>query len=205
MAGTLSIPAISREVEFLARHSDEADEIWDDNIEADAVVRELLDDINERAKRSVLQLLNCVQSAVDIALHDLLRSNWGRISPEDWALRGVVYMSARGPKKTIGSAGFYIECRDVPKLIGWVYTRGGLDGRRRRRREADPKESKAVLQSCQANPQRTRWLKCTSLEYYEMRPPRALHSQKLCSDRSKSMAIAKCRSVGGLFLAHKAK
>jgi hypothetical protein len=147
MAGTLSIPAISREVEFLARHSDEADEIWDDNIEADAVVRELLDDINERAKRSVLQLLNCVQSAVDIALHDLLRSNWGRISPEDWALRGVVYMSARGPKKTIGSAGFYIECRDVPKLIGWVYPRGGLDGRRELARLCAKKIDKVHLAS----------------------------------------------------------
>jgi hypothetical protein len=130
MAVGILIPAISREVEFLALHGDEADEIWEGNIDVTEDVLELLNEVNDRAERNILQLLTCVQSALDIGLRDLLRISWVRISPESWALRGVVYMSARGPKKNIGLAGFYIECNKPPRLIGWTYPRGGLDGRR---------------------------------------------------------------------------
>jgi hypothetical protein len=45
MTGRVSIPAISREVEFLAQHTDEADEIWEGNVEADANVLQLLNEI----------------------------------------------------------------------------------------------------------------------------------------------------------------
>ena len=130
MTVRVSIPAISRELEFLAQHVDESDEIWEGDVEADENVLELFYEIYERAERDVLQLLNCVRGAVDTGLHNLLRIKWGRISLENWELNGVIYMPSRRSKKRIGSVGFYVECDKAPRLVGWVYPGGGLDGRR---------------------------------------------------------------------------
>lgn len=63
-ANGICIPAISREIEFLARHTDEAAEVTGDNIEADAGVRALLNAVSDRAERDVFRLLNKVKAAL---------------------------------------------------------------------------------------------------------------------------------------------
>lgn len=55
---------------------------------------------------------------------------WGRISCKDWKLHGLIYNSARGHKRYLGSVGLKIERGKTPALIGWAYPRSGLDGRR---------------------------------------------------------------------------
>ncbi len=129
MAKRLSIPAFSRELEFWARHSDEADEVQGGNIEAEQSLIPLLDAVGERADQDVSELFKDIQKAVDAGLRGLLRVQWGRISFGSWQLRGLIHM-ARGPRKRIGSVGLYIRCSDVPGIVGWVFPRGGLDGRR---------------------------------------------------------------------------
>ena len=69
----VAIPAISREVEFIARHVDEVHEVQEGNVQADKTLLALLDAVYERAARDVRELLNYLQQTLDAEVRGLLR------------------------------------------------------------------------------------------------------------------------------------
>jgi hypothetical protein len=126
-----SWPAISREIEFIAHHIDAADAIYDRAIDVEDSLKKLSDAVYERACDDVAELLKELQSSIDAGTKDFLKIKWKRKTDGAWETDGMIYM-ARGRKKGIGSIGIHLGYGEklALKLIGWIYPKGGLDGRR---------------------------------------------------------------------------
>jgi hypothetical protein len=125
-----NFPAISREVEFIARHTDEADAIYFEKIAVVPALKKLSDAVYDRADSDVLELLKELQDEVCRGVKSHVRVGWRRIKRGDWENSGSIYM-ARGRKKRIGYIGLFVGYGQMPlRLIAWVYPSGGLDGRR---------------------------------------------------------------------------
>jgi hypothetical protein len=125
-----TIPAISREIEFIARHTEEADEIRYNECVIEASLKELSDKVYDRANEDVHNLLSHLIMSVSTGSHGLVRIDWKNASKSSWRIYGDIFM-ARGRKKGIGWVGLNIGSGDERfSLIGWVCPRrGGLDGR----------------------------------------------------------------------------
>ena len=136
------VPAISREVEFIAKNISEADAIYfDDDIYVEELVKDLTEAVYDRANGTVEELLGRLEEEVLCAVKGVVRIEWVNTDRKlYWSSKGRVY-NAHGRKKRIGLAGIDLPCyiRNPPRLIGWVYVLGGQDGRRKLVRACDGK------------------------------------------------------------------
>lgn len=127
------IPAISHELEFIANHTDEADDIWDEAIEIDPDLRQLSNTVYERADLDAGKLLKYMSAAISEGADGVFRvDNWHwRLGK--WEIWSEIYSGTRGRKKRVGSVGLDVGYGKVGfRLIGWMNPgRGGLDGRKR--------------------------------------------------------------------------
>jgi hypothetical protein len=125
----VSIPAISRELEFIALHEEDARHIYNDAFKVEASLKELSIRVYDRADKDALALLIHLKAGVIRGVRGLIRVDWKRIGNGDWHVEGRIFM-ALGRKKGVGWVGLNIGCGEVGfRLIGWVCPRGGLDGR----------------------------------------------------------------------------
>jgi hypothetical protein len=130
MPPRISIPAVTREMEFIAHNAVTADEILEKESETTLAI--LTDTVYARADSEVDYLLRELELAVSSAIGGVVRLNWVNTSRGlNWASWGKLY-SPRGPLRRIGSAGLWLDHNLQPlRLIGWIWPRwGGLDGRR---------------------------------------------------------------------------
>jgi hypothetical protein len=132
MSKRFFVPAISREVEFIAEHTAEVDAVYEEEIRVPEAVKELTEAVYDRAEADIKDLLLAVEADVSRAMRGLLRVKWvggdlgGRAES-----KGPIY-NAHGPKKEMGWVGIYLGHYEMAlRLVGWVWAKGGLDGRRR--------------------------------------------------------------------------
>ena len=130
MRNKLDLPAISHELTFLARHIDEAHDVWDGNVKADKDLIALLDFVYDRAEPEVEELLESTQQAVNEGANGILRVTWARIQLDNWEMAGSISLP-RGRVKNIATIGFYVKCQAVHGILGWIHPRGGREGRNR--------------------------------------------------------------------------
>lgn len=125
----LAIPAISREFVFYVRNASVMDEIYG-NGKVKPSVRELTETVYDRAEATMYLLLKEVRTSFRSAVHNLFRAKWEqRISREEWEWWAPIYSPGRGPRKRIGSVGFWVSFRQKdPALVGWARLRGGVKG-----------------------------------------------------------------------------
>jgi len=130
------LPAISRELEFIASRYEQADEILSDDIKVDTFVKDLTRKVYERANRDVLTLLNQSTESVSRGIRGAMRIDWDKEpkivdwSDVYWGRKGKIFM-ARGPKKEMGRVGLHVGSGNEGfRLVGWVFPRRvGLDVR----------------------------------------------------------------------------
>ncbi len=132
MSKQLRVPAISREVEFIAQHTAEAGAVYDEEIRVPEAVKELTVAVYDRAEADVASLLRTLQAELSRTLQGLLRIRWvgGDLGGRAEGY-GPIY-NAHGRKKQTGWVGIYLGHYDMAlRLFGWVSPKGGLDGRRK--------------------------------------------------------------------------
>jgi hypothetical protein len=145
------LPAISHEIHFIAQHTEEADAISNRHIKIDESLAKLSDAVYARADDDVAALLEELSAVVDLGLKDLLRTKWVRLSTGNRSINGSIYMP-KGPKKRLAMIGLHVGFGSLAgKLIGWVYPKGGLDGRRNFARHCNLKNLKVHLVSDNAD------------------------------------------------------
>jgi hypothetical protein len=129
----LKFPAVSPEVEFIATHSDEADDIWYDNVKVAPMVKELSDTVYSRADKDVERLLDNLASAMEKGAHGLFRINNWHWPRDEWERYSDMYSGLRGRKKSVGWVGLHVGSgKEGFRLIGFMNpNRGGLDGRKK--------------------------------------------------------------------------
>jgi hypothetical protein len=127
----ISVPAVSHEMEFVARNWAVIEDLAE-NVKKGAVV-DLTEMVWEKARVDVDRLLRALERAVTDAGDGTLRVLWANTNRgESWQPWARVYLS-RGPKRKIADLGFTLcENKMALRLIGWIWPRwGGLDGRHR--------------------------------------------------------------------------
>jgi hypothetical protein len=123
------IPAISRELEFIAQHIDDAEDIYNEEVKVELQLKELSNRIYDRAEDDALVLLGYLKASLLSGIHGLMRVDWTNARDSGFYVWGPIF-AARGRKKRMGSVGLYIGTGKVGfRLIGWLFPRGGLDGR----------------------------------------------------------------------------
>ncbi len=128
----LKIPASSREREFIATHMDEADDIWDNKIKIDPLLKQLSDAVYTRAEKDLEELLDRLKDSIEQGANGLLRiNNWHWSGA--WNVYSEIYWGAKGRRKSLGWAGLQgAEGKEGFRLVGYVNPRrGGLDGRKK--------------------------------------------------------------------------
>jgi hypothetical protein len=129
----LRLPAVSREMEFVATHAEEVNDILDGYSKIDPALFSLSKAVSERANKDVEELLDRLKDTLEQGVDGLLRiNNWHRPRWE-WELYSEIYSGARGRKKRIGWAGLRIGSgKERFRLIGFMNPRrGGLDGQKK--------------------------------------------------------------------------
>jgi len=132
MSMQFRVPAISREVEFIAQYTAEADAVYNGEIRVPEAVKELTKAVYDRAEDDIKDLLHVLQEEVKRAVQGLLRIRWvgGDLGGRAEGY-GPIY-NAHGRKKQTGWVGIYLGHYDMAlRLFGWVSPKGGLDGRRK--------------------------------------------------------------------------
>ena len=131
MSKNLSVPAISREFEFIARNVAAADAIYNNHIQVPLPVTELTHTVYDRVDSQVGSLLLMLEEKVSQAAKGIVRIKWTNTNrAEYWRIYGTVY-KIRGKKK-LGSAGVFFPRYVKPlHVVGWLKPLGGLDGRKR--------------------------------------------------------------------------
>jgi hypothetical protein len=120
----VAIPAVSRELEFIGNHLDEAEDIYDEAFEVDASLKELSDSVYDRAEEDALKLLGYLKADLSHGVQGLVRVDWIKARDSGWAVWGPIFM-ARGRKRRIGFVGLCFAFGKFGfRLIGWVFPRG---------------------------------------------------------------------------------
>lgn len=130
----VKIPAVSREMEFIATHADEADDIWEGNVSSiQRSVKELSDAVYVRADNDVVKLLGQLKNAVEEGANGLLRLNSWHWPRWQWEAYSDIHLGMRGRKKVVGWVGLHVgHGKEGFRLIGFMTPRrGGLDGRKK--------------------------------------------------------------------------
>jgi hypothetical protein len=130
----VKFPAVTHELDFISKHSDEADDIRDGNVKIDPLLKDMSDAVYKRAQADVTALLdhlkNCLQGSADG--QRLNNWHWPRYEG-GWEIYSDIFSGTKGRKKRIGWAGLHVGYgREGFRLIGFMKPRiGGLDGQRR--------------------------------------------------------------------------
>jgi hypothetical protein len=139
---TIDIPAVSPEIEFIARHTADADAICDGLISVRPREKELTKKVYDKADHDLFELMTKLQEEICLSLKGVLRVAWvkKRKSPYFWEHEGQLFMP-RGPMtKPVGYVGITFGSGALQmKLIGWVYPKGGIAGRKELTRFCDRK------------------------------------------------------------------
>lgn len=125
----ISIPAISREVHFIARNNPIVEDIFDNA--RDGPVFELTNAVWKKARIDADFLLRKLEAGITEAAAGILRVEWANTNRgEYWEPWARVFMP-RGPKRRMASLGLVLgHTKMALRLIGWIWPRwGGLDGR----------------------------------------------------------------------------
>jgi hypothetical protein len=128
------LPAVSRELEFIANHIDDALDIWNNNVKVSSFVKRLSDAVYGRADADAKMLLDQIKPAVENgARSNALRINNWHKPRDEWEVYSEIYLGAKGPKKSVGWAGLHVGYgKEEFRLIGFMnLRRGGVDGRKR--------------------------------------------------------------------------
>ena len=106
------------------------DAIWDGDIKIDESLAMLSDEVSRKAEKDAVVLLEKIKLAVDLGSKGLLRIKWGRVKEGKWEITGTLHMP-KGPGKRLAWIGMVIgHGPRAGQIFGWVYPKGGLDGRR---------------------------------------------------------------------------
>jgi hypothetical protein len=130
----VKIPAVSREMEFIATHTEEANDVWDGNVQKiDPAVEQLSKAVYVRANNDVAELLKQAEGVVDEGAKGHVRLNNWHGTGRDWYVYSEIYWGTRGRKKSIGWAGLQVGYgMQGFRLIGYMRPRrGGLDACKR--------------------------------------------------------------------------
>ncbi len=116
----LKIPAVSRELEFIATHADEAEDIRYGKIKIDPRLKHLSDAVYLRADSDAAELLNHLKDAISEGAIGVFRiDNWHK--SRDWEVYSEIYSGARGRKKTLGWIGLHVGYgKEGFRLIGFM-------------------------------------------------------------------------------------
>ena len=127
------LAAISREMEFIAAHEQDADDVYDGKLSVDPVTLDLVKVVYDRANQDAQAFLRATVSAVSVSTKGQIRIRWPkRASPFKWHRESPVSMP-RGHWRRIGWAGVGLDLsgsRNPIRVVSWVHPLGGLDGRR---------------------------------------------------------------------------
>lgn len=126
----IEIPAISREIEFIANHADEADDIHDNAVQIEPPeLKQLFTSVYRRADEGVKELLYGLGGAFQEGTSDYLRlEKWPKC--KHWQVSTSIHSLGKKPRQ-IGYTGLLVGYGNIGlNLIGWVFPRGGLHGRK---------------------------------------------------------------------------
>lgn len=124
------IGAISEELEFVAKNSNEIDDVLEKKVRVDAHISALTERISGRVNEEAKQLVEAMSVSLSNALKGIARVTWQRFKVRIWEKEGALY-GPKGPKKKIGSVGLNITYQMSPRLVGWYFPPGGIEGHRR--------------------------------------------------------------------------
>jgi hypothetical protein len=125
----LSVPAVSRELHFIAQNAAIVMDVID-NL-ADGPLFELTDAVNKKAAVDADRILRQLEREITESASAVLRVEWANTNRGDyWEPWARVFMP-RGPKRRIASLGLVLgHSKMALRLVGWIWPRwGGLDGR----------------------------------------------------------------------------
>ena len=128
---TMKTPAISKELDFVARHAAVAGDVYDGTLKVDTTVRALTVVVCDKADSDAERLARQLSEGLSRALHGIIRIDWKKFNVEIWEIKGAVFGGARGRKgKKIGEIGLVVSwyTNETPRLIGWVWSKGGVQG-----------------------------------------------------------------------------
>lgn len=130
----VKVPAVSHELIFIATYTDEADDIYDENIKVDPLLKDLSDAVYDRADADAYKLLDYLKDSIEEGTKQHFRINkkWHqRIG--SWEAWSEIYSGVRGRRKWVGQIGLDVGYGGVGfRLIGSMNPRrGGLDERRK--------------------------------------------------------------------------
>jgi len=124
-------PAVSSELEFIARHVREADAVWENKVDdIEPEMRRLSNRMYQCADDNVGEILGFLKGAITESAqkHRLQMSDW-RGSSGDWEVWRYVH-SPNTPEASIGSTGLDIAWIGGLRLVAWIALRGGKYTRR---------------------------------------------------------------------------
>ena len=138
MVNDTAIPAISREVEFIARNAYVADAVCEDRIDVPPRVKELTGMVCDRANAAVQVLLKALEVEVKRIVSGIVQIEWINKDRQYYWASECRVQKLRSRKSGVRWAGIYLHCgRDALRLIGWMYPKGGRDGRKKLARACD--------------------------------------------------------------------
>jgi hypothetical protein len=138
----MKTPAISKELDFVARHAAVAGDVYDGTLKVDTTVRALTVVVCDKADSDAERLARQLSEGLSRALHGIIRIDWKKFNVEIWEIKGAVFGGARGRKgKKIGEIGLVVSwyTNETPRLIGWVWSKGGVQPTKFDRRDAIPR------------------------------------------------------------------
>ena len=121
------VPAISGEIEFIARHVAEAEAIRDDKDFKPAWLKKLSDKIYDRADADVEDLIFELQEEIRQRSGKIVEIRWRRYKRSWWELNGQALLPRGKNRKELGWVYLtvsYGSQRD-PRIIGSFYLGGG--------------------------------------------------------------------------------
>lgn len=123
------LPAISHELAFVAKYSDEVEAIVSRSFVVDDVVQQLTDAVSEKADADVKNLLDQLGTELAIETKGILRFGIAHRSTGNWEIWAEIY-PPKGVKRSLAFVGLCITVgADEFRLVGWFYPPGGLDER----------------------------------------------------------------------------
>jgi hypothetical protein len=127
----IELPAISRELDFIARHWKEAGDIYEEKLKVDDQIKTLTVALYDKATNESGNLLANAASIISQSAKEFARFKWSKFRKNDWELRSYIFQP-RGGKTALATTGFNVHCTtaQAPALVGWLTPRGNLDERR---------------------------------------------------------------------------
>jgi hypothetical protein len=129
----ITVPAISREIEFIAHHANDADAVRADKNFEPKWLKKLTDKVYVRADADVQELLLDLEDEITHVLNKIIHLPWKRYKFDWWEVNSPVYLSQRH-RKEIGWLFLTVSfgTKSDPRIIGsFILNRGGQDALQR--------------------------------------------------------------------------